>query len=167
MKILKKTFFVWAMILACAFTVKAQTKADKRTAQEASFKKTIDSRNYTFTAQSANPLRGMTRQLTSEYDVRITKDTVTAYLPYFGRAYVAPMNPSEGGIHFTSTKFSYDARSVKKGFEITIVPADAGSVRKLFFSVSVNGYATLTVTDLNRDPISFYGHIDANKQAKK
>lgn len=32
-------------------------------------------------------------QLTSGYDLKVTRDSVTAWLPFFGRAYTAPLDP--------------------------------------------------------------------------
>jgi hypothetical protein len=63
-----------------------------------------------FVAQNVYPATGRNINLTTTYVIRLAADTVIADLPYFGRAYVAPMNPSDGGIHFTSTKFSYTTK---------------------------------------------------------
>src|SRR5689334_12028310 len=57
-----------------------------------------------FKAQSVFPSSGGIINLTSEYDLKLSRDSIIAYLPYYGRAYTA--TPGEdGGIHFTSTKF--------------------------------------------------------------
>jgi hypothetical protein len=37
----------------------------------------------------------------------------------------------------------------------------------MVLNVSFSGYGTLSITNLNRDPISFYGVVDANKSPKK
>ena len=49
----------------------------------------IKTKEFVFKAQTVLPMTGMSRQLTSEYDVRFLGDSVVAYLPYFGRAYSA------------------------------------------------------------------------------
>ena len=74
-----------------ATIIQAQEKKEPTTQQ------IVESKNYIFKAESVNPQRGRFRYLTSaEYDLVVTSDTVIAYLPYFGRAYSAPINPSEG-----------------------------------------------------------------------
>ncbi|GAB3907683.1 DUF4251 domain-containing protein [Mucilaginibacter boryungensis] len=170
MKVLKTILIVLALFMVCAIdhqSVAQTTRQDKRAAKESEMKKVLESKNFTFTAQSVNPMRGATRTLTSEYDLRITPDTVIAYLPFFGRAYTAPIDPNEGGIKFTSTKFSYSAQLKKNGYQIIIKPADTKDVRQMVLDVSFSGYGTLSITNLNRDPISFYGTVDANKKPKK
>jgi hypothetical protein len=103
------------------------------------------------------------RQLTSEYDLKVNGDSLTAYLPYFGRAYVAPIDPAKGGIQFTSEQSNYTLKMKKNSFEITIVPKNIQEVRQLFLSVSSNGNARLQVISNTRDPISFNGYVEAIK----
>jgi hypothetical protein len=126
------------------------------------------SRNaYVFKAQSVTPMSGRTRQLTSEYDVQVTKDTVTAYLPYFGRAYTAPLNTNDNGIKFTSTHFTNTTTPRKKGGWDVVIKPETGDVRSLSFTISENGYTTLQVISNSRQPISFYGILTEKTAGKK
>lgn len=68
--------------------------AQKKETQN-SVQASLDAKNFVFVAQTMSPLRGGLRQLTSYYDLRVSNDSVISNLPYFGRAYVAPMNPSD------------------------------------------------------------------------
>lgn len=123
----------------------------------------INARAFTFIAERVNPMRGTSRNLTSVYDVKINKDTVDCYLPYFGRAYQAPIDPSKGGIMFQSLNFSYNVTLKNKDeWEIYIDPKDNSQVQQLIFHVFGNANATLNVQSTHRDPISFYGHIGKN-----
>ncbi|MFI5136803.1 MAG: DUF4251 domain-containing protein [Sphingobacteriales bacterium] len=167
MKTLIKLFFALAVVLGGLNLTNAQnTKKEKHAAHAAAIKKMVDSVNFVFEANTAIPQTGGTRQLTSEYDLKVVKDTIIAFLPYFGRAYLAP-NPgeTEGGIKFTSTNFIYQAKQKKNGsWDIFIKPKDNNisdwrDVQQLRLSISTDGYATLQVTSSNRDPISFYGTI--------
>ncbi|HMR82262.1 MAG TPA: DUF4251 domain-containing protein [Niabella sp.] len=99
-------------------------------------------------------------QLTSGYDLKVTKDSVTAYLPFFGRSFTAPLDPSKGGIKFTSTDFDYKKSMRKKNTEITITPKDVQDIRSVFISVTPGGYAYVQVLSLNKTPISFNGIIE-------
>ena len=136
MKNIKVFLLLAATVLAGSSIIKAQDK------KPGEVKTMIESRNYIFKAQMANPQIGASRQLTPEYDLTISGDTIISYLPYFGRAYVAPANPSEGGIKFTSTKFEYNLVKDEKEWEITIKPNDAREVQQLFLEVFDNGRAT-------------------------
>ena len=124
----------------------------------------IQSKQFIFKAQTAFPMRGGMRQLTSEYDLKVNGDTLTAYLPYFGRAYVAPIDPTKGGIQFTSTQNNYTLKVRKKNSEINIVPKNIQEVRQLHLNISPNGNASLQVISNNRDPITFNGYVEALKE---
>ncbi|MDO6430720.1 DUF4251 domain-containing protein [Flavitalea sp. BT771] len=144
------------------------TKQDKKAAKAAAIKSLVDSQTFVFAAQTALPMSGRTRQLTSDYDLRVTKSSVISYLPYFGRAYQAPLDPSKGGIQFTSKDFEYTATPGKKGgWTILVKPRDYRDVQQMTLSISDDGYGTLQVISTNRQPISFNGYIRAPSKGKK
>jgi hypothetical protein len=173
MKTLIKLFFV-AVILSGSITItNAQaTRKEKQAAKAAKIKDLLDSRNYVFNATYIIPQRGNSRSTNYGYDLVVSKDTVTAYLPYFGRVTLAPVDPSDGGVKFTSTNFDYTAKQAKNGsYNITITPKDAGTqvskdVRYLRLNVSTSGYASLQVISNNREPISYNGDIQEQKAKK-
>lgn len=143
------------IVIAClaSFTALAQSK-DIRTA--------VQTRHFIFKAQSAQPNRGRNIQLTSSYDLKVKNDSLIVYLPYYGRAYSAPVGSAGGGIDFTSTSFNYTVKDKKKGgWDISIKLKDQQDVREITLSVSSNGYATAYITSTNRDFISFYGYVSA------
>lgn len=159
------------LLLAGSLSIEASAQSvreNRNKEKKAEVQKLIDAQNYVFKAQSATPLRGgRFIQLTSEYDVVVSKDKITSFLPYFGRAFTAPINPTEGGIRFTSEKFDYQVSKKKKGRqEIIIKPTDLlnPDVRQMVLNVSETGNATLSVTNNNRDPITFDGYITAAKE---
>lgn len=138
----------------------AQSGASKKSAKIAEVREWVSSGRYVFKARSAQSMSGHTRHLTSEYTLEVTPDTVVAYLPYFGRAYSAPIDPTQGGIKFTSTKFDYQVDSLKKGgWSVKIEPSDTREVQRVNLQISSEGYATLNVTSTQRQPISFTGVI--------
>ena len=148
-------------ILAGSLIATAQKKSPEE------MKKIVESKNYVFKAQWVNPQAGTSRQLTSDYDLTIAGDTVISYLPYFGRAYVAPINPSEGGIKFTSTQFDYKLSNDGKSWKVMIQPKDAPEVQQLYLDIFDNGKATLQVISTNRQSISFNGYVEENKAKRK
>jgi hypothetical protein len=164
MKKLLLPLFCLVTVLTLPVTIIQAQDKDKATNT-----RIVDEKNYIFKAQQALPMRGQTRQLTTEFDLMVTPDTVIAFLPYFGRAYQAPVNPMEGGIKFTSTDFKYKSstKSKKGSWKIIIEPKDANGVSALQLEIFDNGQASLNVTQTHKDPISFSGFIVEGKERNK
>ncbi|HEY8784663.1 MAG TPA: DUF4251 domain-containing protein [Mucilaginibacter sp.] len=167
MKTLMKLFLMFAVILGGLNMAHAQnSKKEKQAANTAAIKKMMIVHNYVFKADYAYPLRGGQKILNYDYDLRVSKDSIIAFLPYYGVAHLAP-NPgeTEGGIKFTSTNFIYEVKQNKNGtWDIFIKPKDNNitdwrDVQQLRLSISPKGYANLQVISSNRDPISFSGYI--------
>lgn len=148
-------------ILFNTSTIIAQdTKQQKQAAKEAAIKALIDAQHYSFEAQTALPIGMKIRNLTPGYELKVRKDTVEAYLPYFGRAYSATIGSADDGIKFKTTDFKYTSTETKKGeWDITIAPKNAGDTRQLTLHVSKAGYASLQVMSNNKQSISFNGYI--------
>lgn len=145
--------------------------------------KIVTEKNYTFVANTAIPMAnndinkvlmmmpgsqgGSSINLSgSQYDVRVTKDSVVAYLPYFGRSFTAPMDPTQGGIKFTSKDFTYAESKNKRGaYTIQINTKDVKRENYRFtINISTNGYASLTASSVNKQPILFNGYLDEPKK---
>jgi hypothetical protein len=124
----------------------------------------LQNQRFIFTAESVTPMRGTIKVLTTPYDVTVKKDTLVSFLPYFGRAYQAPMNPTDVGVQFTSTKFEYSVMPAKKNsWEVKIVPKDNTDIREMNFTIFNDGTASLNILSNFRDAISYRGHIAAIK----
>lgn len=154
---------ITAIILFAGFLAScgsAQNAAQKEAAA-AKIRQQIQDFDFTFNATYAYPMGYKSIYLSPYYTVKVSQDTVKAYLPYYGRAYVAPMDPSRGGINFTSTKFDYRVKEGKKdgNWQVEIKTKDTDREILLNFDIWDNGSAKLDVTDPNRQPISFQGNI--------
>jgi len=154
-------FLLIFFLLLFAFSHEGIAQQNKKSvSKKAAVKNMIDSQQFVFEAQSVTPLRGNFRSLTSSYDVTVTKDSLRSYLPYFGRAFNPPYNPSASPLDFTSTKFSYSFSSRKKNvWNIIIKPKDNSEIQQYLFTVFDNGRASLNVTSTSRDPILFNGYV--------
>ncbi len=147
------------ILFSCSSSKHASSYKSDLSATE--IKNMIDSHNFIFVAESLNPLRGRFRTLTSRYDVAVSRDSLSADLPYFGRAYSLPVDPSQGGIKFTTTKFSYDVTQPKSNkWNVTVKPQDGGDAQQLNFAIFDNGSASLNVSSNSKDPISYNGHLE-------
>jgi hypothetical protein len=156
-----KIFLTFFIIMLGVFPA---LKAQENDAAE--LQQMFDTKNFIFKAETANPQSGRTRQLTQEYDLTISRDKIICFLPYYGRAYNAPVS-SEGGIKFTSIDFTYDVKKVKKGWEITMIPKDVSDVHQMHLTAFTNGRATLQVTSNSRQNISFNGYVVKGKDDEK
>jgi len=158
-------FFSLLLFQACGTTQSAAEK--ERVADEIS--EGVVSSTFTFEASYAYPTGYRSVYLSPYYDVKISPDTIRAYLPYYGRAYRAPMDQREGGFNFTSTDFQYRYFPGKrKGNWIAeIVILDLDRPVSFNFDIWENGSARLVVNDMNRQPISFQGDVTIKKEDMK
>lgn len=152
---MKYVLFICA--LTCTLTAGAQSP-DKTAAVKA----LVESEKYMFGPTTVLPMRGRARQLTAEFEMTVTPTKIVSYLPYYGRAY-APVDPTKGGMDFTSKNFDYTLTPGKKGgWEVKIKPKDIQEdIQQLYLSITRDGYATLQVTSTNRDAISYNGSVTA------
>lgn len=124
----------------------------------------ISTDNWLFIADRALPQRGRSRNLTGQYEVHCSKDTIVSYLPYFGRAYSAPVLETTSPLDFKTTDFSISKEQNDKGrWSITIRPKDYREVQSFDFILFNNGSAQLNVQLTNRSSISFNGFVRPGK----
>jgi len=172
-----KTLTNYLIALLLVVSVPAFSQTD-----EATTKKIIENQDFTFIATTALPLSsqevsdvlfslrspngsGAINLTGSQYDLVVKKDSVVAYLPYYGRSFSPSIDPNEAGTKFKSKDFKYVKTKRKKGgWNIVIVPKDVKDSQRLTLYVSTKGYATLNVINNNRQPISFNGYLAENKK---
>lgn len=147
--------FISVLMVKCSSTKSSTNNLDKE-----GIEKMINDHSFLFVAERMDPLRGRSRILTSSYDVRVNNDSVASYLPYFGRAHSAPIDPTNIGTQFTSTNLTYRINADKSNqWRISIVPKDVQSIQELIFTIFDNGHTTLNVLSTSRDQISYSGYL--------
>ncbi len=119
----------------------------------------INSQSFVFIPLYVSPMSGGKSDLSSGFEITISKDSIISYLPFFGRGYSAPISPADVDYHFTSTNFTYTVLSAKKGWNISLKPKDQKSLQELYFRIFDNASASLTITSVDRSIISFTGYI--------
>lgn len=119
----------------------------------------LEQSRYTFEATTANPMGGKIVHLTPGYTLKVTPDSIVAYLPYYGRAY-SVSDPTEGGIKFVSTDFKYSVSEKSKGSSrVAIEIKDSPHNYKLSLLLGETGRSTLYVNQNNKQGITFVGDI--------
>src|SRR3954470_7498497 len=150
--------FLMFTFIQCSSSNKANSSSSNDILNDSTMKELVNSKYYTFVAQYAQPLGGRQRALTTEYTLTVHNDSLISYLPYYGQAYVAPINPADAGLEFTSTNFDYAATPSGKGnYTITIKPKNESKANQIILTVTSTGYGNLQVQSSNRQTISFRG----------
>jgi hypothetical protein len=161
----KLVFTLITVFLLFAVTEGQNSRKEKRKAREKAnteqLKQLIDNRNFEFFAQSANPMGGSVIHLTSPYTLDIRNDSVRAFLPYYGVAYYAEYGGGEGGIKFEEKAESSEWKISKNGYDIAFKIKTTKDLYNLHLYISKDGYGNLQVSCINRQPISFYGYVQA------
>jgi hypothetical protein len=118
-----------------------------------------------FIPQIVYPTGMATRQATSGFELRISKDTVISYLPYFGRAYSTDYGSRDGGATFNSFDFSYtESTNKKRARNIVIKPKDNKDVREIRITIYGDGYAYVQLNFNQRQGIGYRGQISEEKE---
>jgi Domain of unknown function (DUF4251) len=153
------------IFFACHQSIaQATEKEQKEAAMTAAVKKMIESKHYMFVPQTMLPQSGRARPVTTPYDLRVIQDTISADLPYIGRAYSSDYGSTDNSINFKTTSFQYDQQDGKKGgWRITITPKSIRNVSKFFLDVSTSGFTSLVVSSNTRQQISYNGYIQELK----
>ena len=125
-----------------------------------SIKALLDAKHYTFEPSSMTPTGGRTRQLNGGFAMDVRGDTLRVYLPYAGKAYSAPYNPSDAGYDFTSTKYEYSVKEGKKNkYEVEIKVKDRPGNAEFDITVYDNGTAYMRASSNDKSGISYNGII--------
>jgi hypothetical protein len=139
---------------------KKELKAEKKAQQKDEIKAIVESKTFVFKANNANPMRGRTVNLTSDYDVRITKDSIFSYLPYFGVAYTASYGGTDSPMIFNNPFETYDFETTKNGYLVKVSAQNSNDRLEFSFHISETGSTSLNVSSLNRQSISYTGNIE-------
>jgi hypothetical protein len=164
---MKKAIFLAAAMLVLAShqsIAQASEKEQKEAATAAATRKLIESKHYMFVPQTMIPQSGRTRPVTTPYDLRVVQDTLSAELPYIGRAYTSDYGSTDNSISFKTTSFQYEQQDGKKGgWQITITPKDIRNVNKFSLNISTSGFTSLVVSSNTRQQISYNGYVQELK----
>ncbi|MNS71404.1 hypothetical protein D3C72_1047730 [compost metagenome] len=131
---------------------------------------------FTFMPETARPMEGVNMVVMDmfpnardlyrigegNYTIQVTPDSLIVSLPYFGRSYTSLYGTTDIGFKFSSSKYTYQvSRPSKrnKPYEIQIKPLDRNDINRITVSVFDNGNATVYISSVNRNPISYQGTL--------
>ncbi|MCD0471506.1 DUF4251 domain-containing protein [Flavobacterium sp. JAS] len=162
---------IMVLMLFCFFNMavfgqektKKELKAERELKKQKETDSLINSKNFVFEAQRAQPLG--TRQINLDYNTYFLKfntTKTTCDLPFFGRAYNVAYG-GDGGIKFEGVPENIQIEKKKKSYNVKATVKGKDDVYDLLFSVFYDGGATLSVNSNNRTSISYQGVIEAPK----
>lgn len=160
---MKKIVFLLVATVLIGNTLWAQeTKREQRKAREKEkieeISELFEGKKLTFVAQFANPMGGKIIHLTSEYTLEIDDSFISAYLPFYGRAYRADLS-GDGGIKFKEQAQKIEWDKEKKNYLVSMDVRAQNDVYQLRLTISKTGSATLNVSSVNKASISFNGFV--------
>lgn len=148
-----------AIILGITLQLNAQSKKQKKEETQKAIRELIEAQKIKVEVDIAYPMRGNSRNLTSNYSVEIRNDSVFSYLPYFGIAYSVPYGGGKGLIfneRITDYKLTFDKKGTAKIRFKTRTEEDSFIY---LISIYISGSASINVTPTNRQSISFRGEF--------
>ncbi len=156
------TGFILSIFLMGCSSSKGLTKEEKAV-KETALRKAVENREFVVDVERMLPMSGRSRALTSSYSLQIDGDRVKSYLPYVGRAYSVPYGGGDG-LNFESTITDYKSSFDNKGKAVIEFQAKTPEDRYSFrLEIFPNGSASVNVTSVNRQGISFQGTASGKK----
>lgn len=158
---MKNRFVLFLMLTILLQGCRSVEWAARKQQKALQVKTMVEAFDFTFEALTAHSMSFHQIQLSPNYTLDVSQDTLKANLPFFGQAYVAPMNSTEGGIKFTSSNFLRKLIYGKKvgNWKVKLKTLDTHLPVELFIDIWDNGTAHLVVNDANRQVMSFDGFI--------
>ncbi len=167
---MKRILIIFSIILLPVYLIaqvqniksKKEIRAEKKAKIEQSVKSLLKSKHFTFVVRTANPMVGPTIALTSDYDIKITKDSTYSFLPYYGEAYQVKYGNTDGGIKFETVMYNYEIEFNDRTsfYEIKFEVIDPIETFKVNLNISSSGYGNLKIISNTRQAISYDGILD-------
>ncbi|GGF11255.1 DUF4251 domain-containing protein [Flavobacterium limi] len=166
-----KLLILLVLLFSLTFPVFAQEKSKRQLKTEREKQKQretetlITSKNFVFEAQKVIPQGGGLLNLDyNSYFLKFNETKTICDLPFFGRGFNVPYGGGDGGIKFEGVPENIQIEKKKKSYSIKAIVKGNDDVYNLFFTVFLDGGASLSVNSNNRASISYDGQIEAPKQ---
>jgi hypothetical protein len=148
-------------------TIKA-TKEERRLERQKQVDEMINAREFVFVPRTAIPTGMSVVNLSlNQNSIKFLPDFIDSYLPFYGRAYRIEGYGTDSGLRFSGKPDKFTIKKKGKLYQINVVVKGDTDVFSLFLSVGVDGFASLSVSSINRSQISFNGEISAPDKAEK
>lgn len=173
-----------SLLMIFGFLLFFQSCASQGSSDPKTVETLVNAQEFTFHAERANPtnydvinvLNSMpnatvTRvlNLSGDYTIDVSKNTLEVVLPYFGRLFNPTYgNTNDNGYRFTSKDFTVSKTQNKKGkWTLKFKPKDVRTVDEMNIEIFKNGKASVSVRSNDRQPIIYDGYISKTEVKKE
>lgn len=137
----------------------AEERAARAAEQAARVKVALMEKRYKIMVERMYPMRGGSKNVSSNYSVEVRNDSLFSYLPYFGRAYQVPYGGGKG-LNFTERIGSYRESQGKHGQRHIEIDVRNDEDTYLYtIDVYDNGNSDIEVQPRQRERISYSGEM--------
>lgn len=149
-----------ALTLASCSTADKVARDERRREKAGMVAESIESGRYRVGVRTAYPARGGAVQVTGDYGLEVSGDSVTVYLPYFGRGYTLPYGGGKG-LNFKALTTEYDVRKMKRGrTRVEFSTRNDEDTYRFTVDVFDNGQVSIDVQPQQRSRISYSGELE-------
>lgn len=149
-----------ALTLASCSTADKVARDERRREKAGMVAESIESGRYRVGVRTAYPVRGGAVQVTGDYGLEVSGDSVTVYLPYFGRGYTLPYGGGKG-LNFKALTTEYDVRKMKRGrTRVEFSTRNDEDTYRFTVDVFDNGQVSIDVQPQQRSRISYSGELE-------
>lgn len=149
-----------ALTLASCSTADKVARDERRREKAGMVAESIESGRYRVGIRTAYPIRVAAVQVTGDYGLEVSGDSVTVYLPYFGRGYTLPYGGGKG-LNFKALTTEYDVRKMKRGrTRVEFSTRNDEDTYRFTVDVFDNGQVSIDVQPQQRSRISYSGELE-------
>ena len=119
----------------------------------------LNSKSFEFVANTVFPIGDTPKNLVGNgYSVSFTPEMIISNLPYYGRGYTGMTLGRDKGMRFEGAPENFII-SGEKDYEVSAVVNGDTDTYTISMSVSISGYATLSISSDDRGTITYQGEI--------
>lgn len=154
------SLIIAVLTLASCATADKVARDERRREKAGMVAESIESGRYRVGVRTAYPARGAAVQVTGDYGLEVSGDSVTVYLPYFGRGYTLPYGGGKG-LNFKALTTEYDVRKMKRGrTRVEFSTRNDEDTYRFTVDVFDNGQVSIDVQPQQRSRISYSGELE-------
>lgn len=138
----------------------SEEKAQMQTRRTQYVTNQIGNRHFSVEVDRMTPFRGISRQLSYGYGITLKGDTLTSFLPYFGRAYSLPYGGGNALTFESIITSSQQIRNNKKSLTtLHLFTTNDEDTYQYIVEIFDNGRTHIDVRSRRREAISFDGSM--------
>lgn len=165
--------FLATFILFTSSVASAQTKAQKRAAENARIeniaKEAFENNEFVIIVDRIFPVGGSAKYTSDGYFVKISGDTLNCFLPFFGSAHSPAVYSNNLSIDLKDEIVKVVKGETKKGeytFNLEVLSSKdqkSNEIFKFYISFYGNANASINLISGNRDSMSYHGKLKTEK----